>query len=115
MINYWFSPMLDALSASLGSQAVSPDTLNAETLRMEIAMNAEQLQANPMFAISFFILELLPLGMLIKRLQDLGQSGFFALLIFVPVLGFVMLIFLGFAPSQAQPNRHGPLPNSFWR
>ncbi|WP_157739088.1 DUF805 domain-containing protein [Labrenzia sp. VG12] len=115
VINYWFSPMLDAFSASLGSQAVAPDTLDPEALRLEIAMNAEQLQSNPMFAITFFVLELLPLGMLIKRLHDIGHSGFFALLIFVPVLGFIMLIFLGFAPSQAQPNRHGPLPNSFWR
>lgn len=76
---------------------------------------AEFIGSNPLFPVLIFFLEWVQLAMLIKRLQDIGRSGFFALLIFVPFVGFLMQLYLGFAPSQPEPNRHGPLPNSYWR
>ncbi len=72
-------------------------------------------ESNPLFPVLYFVLQWFELALVIKRLQDIGQSGFLALLIFVPGLNILMVIFLGFAPSQAEANRHGPLPNSYWR
>ncbi|MCX2724122.1 DUF805 domain-containing protein [Roseibium salinum] len=71
--------------------------------------------SNPLLPVLFFVLQWFELAMVIKRLQDIGQSGFLALLIFVPIVSFLMVVILGFVPSQAAPNRHGPLPNSYWR
>ncbi|WP_297583423.1 DUF805 domain-containing protein [Roseibium sp.] len=71
--------------------------------------------SNPLLPFLFFALQWFELALVIKRLQDIGHSGFWALLIFVPFLNLIMVLFLGFVPSQAEPNRHGPLPNSYWR
>jgi len=81
----------------------------------EALIAGDYLSSNPLFPIVYFITHWFILAILIKRLQDLGQSGFFALLVFVPLLDIIMVIALGLLPSQAVPNRHGPLPNSYWR
>lgn len=43
----------------------------------------------------------------IKRLHDIGLSGMFACLIFVPVISFVMLIALCLWPSTPEANGFG--------
>lgn len=115
LVNFWFGSNLDAFSVSLDTAGQTPETISPEFMRSEIAASMQQLQSNPVFLVSFFILELLPLPLMIKRLHDIGQSGFFALLVFVPIVGFVLFLYLGFADSQSEPNQHGPLPNSYWQ
>ncbi|TYC49165.1 DUF805 domain-containing protein [Rhodobacterales bacterium] len=88
----------------------SMDYLTPETVTPSAFM-----ASNPLFPLLFFALQWFELALVIKRLQDIGQSGFFALLIFVPVLNILMVLVLGFIPSKPEPNRHGPLPNSYWR
>lgn len=73
------------------------------------------LSSNPLFPLLFFVLKWIELSLVIKRLQDMGLTGFLALLIFLPLIDFLMVIFLGFAPGEDKPNKHGPLPNSYWR
>lgn len=86
-----------------------------ETPTPESLIAGDYLGTNPLFPVLFFVLQWIELALVIKRLQDIGQSGFLALLIFIPVFNLIMLIFLGVVPSQAEANRHGPLPNSYWR
>jgi len=88
---------------------------SVEILTPEAVTPAAFAESNPLFPILFFVLQWFELAIVIKRLQDIGQTGFLALLIFVPVLNILMVLFLGFVPSQAEANRHGPLPNSYWR
>jgi len=88
----------------------APDTPTPESL-----MAGEYIATNPLFPVLFFVLQWFELALVIKRLQDIGQSGFLALLIFVPFLNLIMLIVLGIIPSQTDANRHGPVPNSYWR
>lgn len=73
------------------------------------------MESNPLFPLLFFVLQWVELALVIKRLQDIGLSGFLALLIFVPGLNILMVLIVGFVPGQTEPNRHGPLPNSYWR
>ncbi|MCK7614044.1 DUF805 domain-containing protein [Roseibium sediminicola] len=87
----------------------------ADTPTPESLMAGEYIATNPLFPVLFFVLQWFELALVIKRLQDIGQSGFLALLIFVPFLNLIMLIVLGIIPSQADANRHGPMPNSYWR
>ncbi len=72
-------------------------------------------ESNPLFPLLFFVLQWVELAVVIKRLQDLGQNGFLALLTFVPIVNVVMVIVLGFIPGQPAANRYGPLGNSYWR
>ncbi|MEM5581193.1 DUF805 domain-containing protein [Roseibium sp. AS2] len=81
----------------------------------EALLAGDFINTNPLFPVLILVLQWFQLALVIKRLQDVGQSGFLALLIFVPVISLIMLIVLGLVPSQAAPNRHGPLPNSYWR
>lgn len=71
--------------------------------------------SNPLFPLLFFVLQWFELAIVIKRFQDIGQSGFWALLIFLPGINLIVVLVLGFMPSQMQANKNGPLPNSYWR
>jgi uncharacterized membrane protein YhaH (DUF805 family) len=47
----------------------------------------------------------------IKRWHDLDKSGLFALLCFVPILGWAVQLFVGsLVPGKAGANRYGPPP-----
>ena len=45
----------------------------------------------------------------VRRLHDLGYSGWLWWLNFVPVGGLVLFIFF-LLPSEPRPNRYGPVP-----
>jgi uncharacterized membrane protein YhaH (DUF805 family) len=47
---------------------------------------------------------------MIRRLHDIGLSGWLYLLTFVPYLGAIFLFVCALIPSQAQVNKHGPIP-----
>jgi uncharacterized membrane protein YhaH (DUF805 family) len=54
---------------------------------------------------------LLPtLGVYIRRLHDTGRSGWWVLLIFVPLIGYLILLVLMALPGDAGPNEYGPPP-----
>ena len=71
--------------------------------------------SNPLLPFLLLVLNWFELALVIKRLQDIGQSGFLALLIFVPGFNLLVVLVLGCIPGKAEANRHGPLPNSYWR
>lgn len=52
------------------------------------------------------------LALAVKRLHDRGISGFFAIVLALPLLNFVAYIVIGLMPSTAGPNRFGPGPDS---
>ncbi|WP_029062268.1 DUF805 domain-containing protein [Labrenzia sp. DG1229] len=86
-----------------------------ENLTLETLPINDFMASNPLLPILYLVLNWVHLALVIKRLQDVGLNGFLALLIFVPVVSLLLVIILGFVPSQAKPNRSGPLPNSYWR
>lgn len=54
---------------------------------------------------------LLPgLAALVRRLHDVGYTGWLALLMLVPLLGFIALLVLAVLPSEPRPNKYGPVP-----
>ena len=48
--------------------------------------------------------------LIIRRLHDIGKSGWFTLLIFVPVIGVIFSIALFFIPGQVGWNEYGADP-----
>ncbi len=67
------------------------------------------------------LIVLLPIGILLfvmqldifaKRWHDLGRSGWWTLLTFIPFIGsiiaFALFIYLGVAQGQAEDNQYGP-------
>lgn len=51
--------------------------------------------------------------LMIRRIHDLGKSGWFALIAIIPVIGFLFSIYLFCAPGQVGWNQYGedPLDN----
>ena len=61
--------------------------------------------------VSFVLVMLLPgVAVLVRRLQDTGRSGWWLLLVAVPLLGTLTLWFFTFLDSQPGPNKYGPNP-----
>lgn len=55
---------------------------------------------------------LLPsIGLGVRRLHDTGRSGWWYLLIFIPIIGTLLLLFWFCQESQMQTNEYGPVPN----
>lgn len=55
---------------------------------------------------------LLPyLGIIVRRLHDIGKSGWWFFICFIPLIGWIWLIVLLATPSQETPNEYGPEPN----
>ncbi|MEW5421290.1 DUF805 domain-containing protein [Amorphus sp. 3PC139-8] len=48
----------------------------------------------------------------VKRLHDRGLSGWFAALLFVPLLNLAVFVVLGLIPGEKGPNAFGPAPNT---
>ena len=45
-----------------------------------------------------------------RRLHDTGKSGWLQLLALIPIVGWVVLIYLTAQPGQPAPNQYGALP-----
>lgn len=52
------------------------------------------------------------LALTVRRLHDTGRSGWWLLLVFVPVVGGLILLIMYMLPSTPGPNRFGmgPMP-----
>ena len=48
--------------------------------------------------------------LMIRRLHDLGKSGYFAIIALVPLIGFIYSIYLFCAPGQVGWNQYGADP-----
>ena len=52
------------------------------------------------------------LAVTVKRLHDVGYSGFLAVAMFVPLVNFFFTIWIGILPGTAGPNPYGDVPDS---
>jgi uncharacterized membrane protein YhaH (DUF805 family) len=59
----------------------------------------------------FSLVMLLPsLGVSIRRLHDIGKSGWWVLVSLIPLIGFVVLLIFYIKDSQPGSNQYGPNP-----
>lgn len=49
-------------------------------------------------------------ALLVRRLHDVGWSGWWALTFLIPVVGLLVVVALHLIPSEPRPNRFGPVP-----
>jgi uncharacterized membrane protein YhaH (DUF805 family) len=50
------------------------------------------------------------LAVTVRRLHDVGKSGWFLLICLIPLIGAIWLLVLLFTDSQPGPNQYGPNP-----
>jgi uncharacterized membrane protein YhaH (DUF805 family) len=51
------------------------------------------------------------LAISVKRLHDIGYSGFLALAMFIPLINFAFTIWVGIVPGTVGPNAYGEAPD----
>ncbi|WP_137930332.1 DUF805 domain-containing protein [Mesorhizobium comanense] len=60
---------------------------------------------------TFLLATFLPgLGMTVRRLHDIGLSGWLYLVIFIPTFGSLIILVFALMPTQARENQWGPVP-----
>jgi len=66
------------------------------------------------FFIIYSLLVFLPgLALLVRRMHDVGKSGWFVLLSFIPLIGTVWLLALCITEGNPGDNKYGPNPKVF--
>ncbi|MEP6567682.1 MAG: DUF805 domain-containing protein [Mesorhizobium sp.] len=50
------------------------------------------------------------LGMAVRRLHDIGLSGWLCLLVLIPTIGSLIIMVFALIPTQAKENQWGPVP-----
>jgi uncharacterized membrane protein YhaH (DUF805 family) len=95
---YWWW-VLAVLIISIATQAVDA-----------LVMPAGQFGGGPVSAIVGLALIVPNLSVAVRRLHDTGRTGWWILLLLIPVIGLVVLIFFYLQPGEDGPNRFGPPP-----
>jgi uncharacterized membrane protein YhaH (DUF805 family) len=62
-------------------------------------------------SIAHLLLFLPSLAVAVRRLHDVGRSGWWLLIMLVPLFGFLLLLFWWVQPSEPRDNAHGPSPS----
>lgn len=61
----------------------------------------------------FFLATILPaLAVSVRRLHDIGKSGWWVLLHLIPVIGFLVLLYFYIQPTEPGANEYGPPPGA---
>jgi uncharacterized membrane protein YhaH (DUF805 family)/Tfp pilus assembly protein PilE len=70
----------------------------------------------PVFAIMEIALLVMTIGFMVRRLHDMDRSGWWSLLVIVPLANLILWLFLVFARGSDGENSYGPPPppNSTW-
>ena len=50
------------------------------------------------------------IGLIVRRLHDIGLTGWLYLLFFIPTVGGLIILVFALIPTQAQENQWGPVP-----
>jgi len=64
------------------------------------------------FWLLFFILAIIALSLVVRRLHDINKSGWYFVLLFIPLINFLFLLYLLFAQGDKKTNDYGPAPSS---
>lgn len=71
----------------------------------------DNLAGTTIFATIYSLAVLLPsIGVNVRRLHDIGRSGWWLFLSFIPVIGWILLIYWACLDSQPGTNQYGPNP-----
>ncbi len=81
---------------------------------MSFALNMILGRDNGIAHVITIALNLASFTVTIRRLHDIGKSGWWILIGFVPVIGWIVLLVWGIRDSQPGDNRFGPNPKNVY-
>ena len=104
---YWYFALFNVIFAIVASLL---DRLIGDTFTTNfgsVPMNLGYGYIYVLYALAVFIPGL---AVLVRRLHDVGKSGWFFFIILIPLVGFIWLLVLLFTDSQYGPNKYGLNP-----
>lgn len=109
---YWFYYLFFVIFYWLGLLVAS--TLDSQALEVARLMNQITIPVYSLiFQIAFWLAFLIPsLAVCCRRLHDVGSSGWFMLIVLVPVVGWIWLLVKLCSDSDPDSNEYGDNPKS---
>lgn len=104
---YWFFVLFNMLAAFL---CILIDYLLGTTFKITLPNGAQTLPYGWIY-FAYVLATLIPgLAVGVRRLHDVGKSGWMMLISFIPLVGAIWLLVLFFTDSQVGMNKWGPNP-----
>ncbi|AZO01274.1 DUF805 domain-containing protein [Mesorhizobium sp. M9A.F.Ca.ET.002.03.1.2] len=74
--------------------------------------NFDELPAVTVGLCGTFVLATIPpwIGLNVRRLHDIGLTGWLFLVVFIPTIGWLIILVFALVPTQARENQWGPVP-----
>jgi uncharacterized membrane protein YhaH (DUF805 family)/cold shock CspA family protein len=74
--------------------------------------NSGELPAVTVGLCGVFVLATIPpwIGLNVRRLHDIGLTGWLFLVVFIPTIGWLIILVFALIPTQARENQWGPVP-----
>lgn len=106
---FWVFTLLVEVAAVVVGGMLFAGSVTATQVGMD-QMHAWYLFAAPnwLSGIVHLALILPSLAVAVRRLHDVGRSGWWFLIVFVPFFGILLLLFWWVQPSDPRPNAYGP-------
>lgn len=103
---YWYFVLFNLIFALV---AMGIDNVLGTTFKMDPAYGMDLPYGYIYVAYSLAVF--IPgLAVSVRRLHDVGKSGWFFLIILIPLIGAIWLLILYCTDSQPGPNKYGPNP-----
>ncbi len=104
---YWFFVLFNFLAAII---CMFIDRLLGSTFTFNLQGVQQVLPYGYVYLFYSLAVFIPGLAVLVRRLHDVGKSGWFFLIILIPLLGAIWLLVLLFTDSQVGNNKYGPNP-----
>ena len=103
---YWyfvlFYVLISIIFTLIDTTVINPSLLN---------MTPEEASKGGLLAGIFALALILPqIALGVRRLHDIGKSGWWYLIVLIPILGALVLLFFFVTDSQSGENKYGPNP-----
>jgi uncharacterized membrane protein YhaH (DUF805 family) len=105
--DYWMFALINLI---FGIIAMIIDHLLGTCFKLDLAMGTQTMLYGYVYAIYNLVVFIPGLALGVRRLHDVGKSGWFFLIVFLPLIGAIWLLVLFCTDSQAGENAYGPNP-----
>jgi uncharacterized membrane protein YhaH (DUF805 family) len=106
---YWFFILFNFIFAIV---AMIIDNIIGTTLKMDTINGAINIPYGYIYLLYALAVFLPSLALTVRRLHDVGKSGWFILIGLIPIVGAIWLLVLMVTDSDPRDNEYGPNPYS---
>lgn len=104
---YWYFVLFNLIFAFI---AMGLDNLIGSTFTFDSSAGVIDLPYGYIYLLYLLAIIIPGLAVTVRRLHDVGKSGWFYFIIFIPLIGAIWLLILSLTDSQFGENKWGPNP-----